>query len=98
MKYEIQFKSGIRLTSKEDLVKTLYNNTDIEKVVLQQGDKKFALNLTPGMRLIFFRDIKIGNSPDETIHNLGFQKTIRGRNMKAIMKIFPNGNVVLMDG
>lgn len=95
---EVHLKNGIRLSSNEELVKTIYNcPEEIEKVILMQGPKKFILPIKSGMRLIFFRNIKMG-SPSEIIYNLGFQKTVRGKNVKAILQILPNNEFILTDG
>lgn len=94
MQCEVYFKNGMRLVSSEDLVKSAYNNPDIEKVVLMRDNKKWTIELTPLDRLIFWRDISL-SSPAQITYNIGFQRTIKGRNFKSIMKILPNNEVIM---
>jgi len=94
MQCEVYFKNGIRLVSSNELVKSVYNNPDIEKVVLTRDGHKFTVKLSPPLRLIFWRDIKV-SSPKEVIYNIGFQRTVRGKNVKTIMKILPNNEIIL---
>lgn len=95
MQFEVHFKNGIRLVSNEDLVKSVYNNPDVEEVVLMRNNRKFSVHLKPDFRLIFFREIKLG-SEKEVIYNIGYQQTIRGKNIKTIMKIMPNDEIILV--
>lgn len=91
---EVYLKNGIRLVSSEELVKTVYNNPDVEKVILMRNNKKWTVNLSGSDRLIFFREIKMSSVPEIT-YNIGFQKTVKGRNVKTIMKILPNDEVIM---
>ena len=98
MQCEVHLRNGIRLSSNEDLVKSIYENPqEIEKVLLMQKGKTVIVPIKSGMRLVFFREITC-NSPPETTFNIGFQKTIGGRNFKAILKILPNNEFILTDG
>lgn len=94
MQCEVHFKNGIRLVSSKDLVKSVYNNPDVEKVVLMRDKRRYTINLSPSNRLIFFREIKAGSMPEIT-YNIGFQRTIRGKNVKTILKILPNDEIIL---
>jgi len=95
MQCEVHFKNGLRLVSSNELVKSVYNNPDVEKVVLMRNKRRYSINLNPNTRLIFFREIKLG-SEKEIVYNIGFQRTIRGKNVKTILKILPNDEVVLV--
>ncbi len=94
MQCEVYFKNGVKLVSSKDLVKSVYNNPDVEKVVLSRNKRKFSVVLNPAIRLIFFREIKLG-SEKQIVYNIGFQRTIRGKNVKTIMKILPNDEIIL---
>jgi len=95
MQCEVYFKNGMRLVSSNDLVKCVYNNPDVQKVILMRDGHKWTINLDSNSRLIFWRDINF-SSPQKTIYNIGYQKTIKGKNIKTIMKILPNNEVILV--
>ena len=95
MQFEVFFRNGMRLVSSNDLVNCVYNNSDVEKVILTRGRYKWIVNLDSDARLIFWRDINF-SSPPQTVYNIGYQKTIKGKNVKTIMKIFPDNKIELV--
>ena len=95
-KYTVSFKNGAVLTS-NDLFSIVFNNPEINSVEINANGLKAKVLISDGSRLIHFKKFSV-SSPPKVTYCIGFQKTIRGRNVKTIMEIKPDGTVILHDG
>ena len=76
----------------------------LEFLPAEDGGRGIFVKLEPGARPILFRNKRIHYAADtdqqwqgETITVLGFQKTIRYKNVKAMMVLYEDGSVLLTE-
>lgn len=98
------YKDNTELRQFEGTSENLFKDIDQNRLktfkwVSTEDKPTYSINIKPWQRLIAFRRVRITGSGRvrQVIYALGWQCTIKGRNIKTINWIYPDGSIIVDD-